>query len=72
MKKRFAAIGATLAAVTLVAQPALAADPKLPDTLAWSAYDVGSGGYNQAVAIGAALKNKYGTNLRIIPGKNDV
>ncbi|MBE0594943.1 MAG: TAXI family TRAP transporter solute-binding subunit [Gemmatimonadales bacterium] len=72
MKKRFAAIGATLAVVTLVAQPALAADPKLPDTLAWSAYDVGSGGYNQAVAIGAALKNKYGTNLRIIPGKNDV
>jgi TRAP transporter TAXI family solute receptor len=72
MKKRFAAIGATLAAATLVAQPALAADPKLPDTLAWSAYDVGSGGYNQAVAIGAALKNKYGTNLRIIPGKNDV
>jgi TRAP transporter TAXI family solute receptor len=72
MKKRFAAIGATLAAATLVAQPALAADPKLPETLAWSAYDVGSGGYNQAVAIGAALKNKYGTNLRIIPGKNDV
>ena len=26
----------------------------LPSTLAWSAYDVGSGGYNQAVAIGNA------------------
>lgn len=44
----------------------------LPSTLAWSAYDVGSGGYNQAVAIGNALKQKYGINLRVLPGKNDV
>ncbi|UOD49471.1 TAXI family TRAP transporter solute-binding subunit [Orrella daihaiensis] len=44
----------------------------LPGTLAWSAYDVGSGGYNQAVAIGNAFKQKYGTNLRVLPGKNDV
>ena len=72
MKIRFAAVGAMLSAGALVAQPAFAADPKLPDTMAWSAYDVGSGGYNQAVAIGAALKNKYGINLRVIPGKNDV
>lgn len=49
-----------------------AADVKLPNTLAWSAYDVGSGGYNQAVAIGNTLKNKYGVNLRVLPGKNDV
>ncbi len=71
MNTRFAAIGATLA-IAFVAQTAFAADPKLPDTMAWSAYDVGSAGYNQAVGIGAALKNKYSTNLRIIPGKNDV
>ena len=44
----------------------------LPSTLAWSAYDVGSGGYNQAVAIGNALKQKWGVNLRVLPGKNDV
>jgi TRAP transporter TAXI family solute receptor len=36
------------------------------------AYDVGSGGYNQAVAIGNALKNKLGVNLRVLPGKNDI
>ena len=72
MKIRLAVIGAALAAASLVAQPALAADPKLPETMAWSAYDVGSGGYNQAVAIGAAFKNKYGVNLRVMPGKNDV
>lgn len=45
---------------------------KLPDTLAWTAYDVGSGGYNQAVAIGNALKSKANVNLRVLPGKNDV
>jgi TRAP transporter TAXI family solute receptor len=45
---------------------------KLPDTLTWTAYDVGSGGYNQAVAIGNALKNKLNVTLRVLPGKNDV
>ena len=45
---------------------------KLPETLAWTAYDVGSGGYNQAVAIGNALKNKLNVNLRVLPGKNDI
>lgn len=49
-----------------------AAPAGLPATLAWSAYDVGSGGYNQAVAIGNALKQRYGVNLRVLPGKNDV
>ncbi len=56
-----------LAAAQTVQPPA-----GLPSTLAWSAYDVGSGGYNQAVAIGNALKQKYGVNLRVLPGKNDV
>ena len=55
-----------------VARPASAQSVKLPDTLAWTAYDVGSGGYNQAVAIGNALKNKANVNLRVLPGKNDV
>jgi TRAP transporter TAXI family solute receptor len=64
-----------LAAASLVvagAAVAQTAPSGLPNTLAWSAYDVGSGGYNQAVAIGNALKQKYGINLRILPGKNDV
>jgi hypothetical protein len=44
----------------------------LPDTIGWTAYDVGSGGYNQAVAIGSALKNVVGVDLRVLPGRNDV
>lgn len=47
-------------------------DVELPRTLAWSAYDVGSAGYNQAVAIGNAFKNDYGVSLRVLPGKNDI
>ena len=62
-----------VAAVAAAAPAPVAAQSiKLPETLTWTAYDVGSGGYNQAVAIGNALKNKLGVNLRVLPGKNDV
>ncbi|HSE79678.1 MAG TPA: TAXI family TRAP transporter solute-binding subunit [Alphaproteobacteria bacterium] len=60
-----------IASVALAAG-ARAADIKLPETLAWTAYDVGSGGYNQAVAIGNSLKTRLGVNLRVLPGKNDI
>jgi TRAP transporter TAXI family solute receptor len=65
-------------ALTALAAPAFAqsntqtSEIKLPDQLAWTAYDTGSAGYNQAVAIGSALKNELGTDLRVLPGKNDV
>ena len=45
---------------------------ELPKQLSWTAYDTGSAGYNQAVAIGAALQDAAGINLRVLPGKNDV
>ncbi|MEX2128743.1 MAG: TAXI family TRAP transporter solute-binding subunit [Xanthobacteraceae bacterium] len=70
MTMRRALLSAALAA--FVAVPATAQSIKLPETLTWTAYDVGSGGYNQAVAIGNALKNKLQINLRVLPGKNDV
>jgi TRAP transporter TAXI family solute receptor len=44
----------------------------LPRTLTWSAYNLGTTGYSQAVGIGKMLKDRYGVNLRVIPGKNDV
>ncbi|MBI2317454.1 MAG: TAXI family TRAP transporter solute-binding subunit, partial [Betaproteobacteria bacterium] len=67
-------LGMRLAAFTAAAlfAGAAPAQVKLPATLAWSAYDVGSGGYNQSVAIGNALKQKYNVSLRVLPGKNDV
>lgn len=54
------------------AMPAVAQEVELPGQISWTAYDLGSAGYNQAVAIGSAFKNAYGTNLRVLPGKNDI
>lgn len=51
---------------------ASADDIKLPATLAWSAYNTGTTGYNQSVAIGKSLKDTYGVSLRVVPGKNDI
>ena len=45
---------------------------EFPQTIAWSAYPTGTGGYSQAVAIGNILQRQYKTNLRVIPGRNDV
>ena len=64
----FACASFILAPATL----AQANDIELPRQLSWTAYGTGSAGYNQAVAIGAALQNATGTNLRVLPGKNDV
>jgi TRAP transporter TAXI family solute receptor len=66
-------ISRALAAATLVAglaAPVMAQE--LPGQLTWTAYDTGSAGYNQSVAIGAALKESAGVNLRVLPGKNDI
>ena len=41
-------------------------------TMAWSAYNLGTTGYSQSVAIGKVLKDHYGVNLRVLPAKNDV
>jgi TRAP transporter TAXI family solute receptor len=67
---RTSALGVVLAGFCGVAWSAEEID--LPSTLAWTAYDVGSAGYNQSVAIGNAFKNAYGIDLRVLPGKNDV
>jgi len=63
-----AALVATCAAIA----PVLAADVKLPEQMAWTAYNTGTTGYNQSVAIGKALKDKYNVTLRVVPGKNDI
>ncbi len=66
---RFLALTATSC---LIASAAAAADFELPKQLAWTAYGTGSAGYNQSIAIGAALQESTGVNLRILPGKNDI
>ena len=50
----------------------IAQDIKLPPTLTLTAYDTGSSGFNIAVAVGKTLKDKHGTDVRVLPAGNDV
>jgi len=63
-----ASVAALAASVTL----ASAQDVKLPPTLTFTAYDTGTAGFNIAVAVGKMMKDKYGTDVRVLPAGNDV
>lgn len=71
MKKPIPAFGAALI-IALSGAGAAHAQSDLPKTLTWTAYGTTSSGYAQAVAIGNMVKNRLGTSIRILPGKNDV
>jgi TRAP transporter TAXI family solute receptor len=66
---RLAALGLTGAAVAI--SPAVA-QVKLPPTVTMTAYDTGTSGFNIAVAIGKMMKDKYGSDVRVLPAGNDV
>ncbi len=63
---------AIVAMAGFFAQGAAAQDIKLPSTLTLTAYDTGSSGFNMAVAIGKAFKDRHGTDVRVLPAGNDV
>lgn len=59
--------------ILLLTPPVAAAtDRELPRVMAWSAYNLGTTGYNQAVGIAKMLKDRHRVTLRVIPGKNDI
>ena len=59
--------------ISLLTLPAAhAEDVKLPPTMTFTAYDTGTAGFNIAVAVGKMMKDKYGTDLRVLPAGNDV
>ena len=61
------------AGISLLASTAAhAQDVKLPPTMTFTAYDTGTAGFNIAVAVGKMMKDKYGTDLRVLPAGNDV
>ena len=67
------AVAAVFAAAALIApRGADAQTIKLPESLTLTAYDTGSSGFNIAVAVGKALKDKHGTDVRVLPAGNDV
>jgi len=55
-----------------MAAPASAQDIELPNVIAWSAYDTGSAGHAQSIAIGNMMRSRFGTTIRVLPGRNDV
>jgi len=62
-----------LASLSLVTTtPARAGDVKLPPSIAMTAYDTGTAGFNITVAVGKMMKEKYGTDVRVLPAGNDV
>ena len=61
-----------IAALLLPAGVLRAQEVKLPTTLTFTAYDTGSSGFNIAVAVGKSLKDKNGTDVRVLPAGNDV
>ncbi|MDB5548275.1 MAG: C4-dicarboxylate transporter [Tardiphaga sp.] len=63
-----AAIGASLIAIPA----ACAQDIKLPASMTLTAYDTGSAGFNIAVTVGKMMKDKYGSDVRVLPAGNDV
>ncbi len=72
MTRRFGGAAALLLFATTAPTALQAQDVELPDTLAVTSYDVGAASYNQAVALGTALGNAYGTSLRVLPATSDV
>jgi TRAP transporter TAXI family solute receptor len=49
-----------------------AEEVKLPPTMVVTAYDTGTAGFNIAVGVGKMMKDKYGTDVRVLPAGNDV
>jgi TRAP transporter TAXI family solute receptor len=70
MNMRWTSIAA--AGCLALAAPVGAQDIELPDVIAWSAYDTGSAGHAHSIAIGNMMRSRYGTTIRVLPGRNDV
>src|SRR5947208_15667158 len=73
MIHRIVALASALTGASLLMAPmARAQDVKLPPTLTFTAYDTGTAGFNIAVAVGKMMKDKYGSDVRVLPAGNDV
>ena len=72
MLRRTIVTTGALAAAILNAGAAEAQAIKLPETLTLTAYDTGTSGFNIAVAVGKVFKEKYKSDLRVLPADNDI
>lgn len=65
-------LGAALGALVALGGAGLAEAQRMPRTVVWTAYDVGSAGYSQAASIGHVMAQREGITMRVIPGGNDI
>lgn len=72
MTRHITTVAAMVLAGAAAVSPALAQDIKLPATMAFTAYDTGTSGFNIAVGVGKMMKDKYGSDVRVLPAGNDV
>lgn len=73
MRTRFRRLAFTMGLLLgLSATTATANNADLPRVMVWTAYGTGAAGYAQAAALGGLLKFEAGSNIRILPGRNDV
>jgi TRAP transporter TAXI family solute receptor len=73
IRRMLALTPAVFASLSLIsAAPAPPDDVKLPPTMAMTAYDTGTAGFNITVGVGKMMKDKYGSDVRVLPAGNDV
>ncbi|MDX2157691.1 MAG: TAXI family TRAP transporter solute-binding subunit [Hyphomicrobiaceae bacterium] len=74
-KASYVHFGAAVLSVSILVgsrHTASAGDVRLPSAMTVTAYDTGTSGFNITVAVGKALKEKFGTEVRVLPAGNDV
>ncbi len=66
--------GAALAAQVSLASAALAqgTGDGLPSVSVWTSYPTGTAYYTHASVIGGMMQTQHGSNIRVIPGRNDI
>jgi ABC-type thiamine transport system substrate-binding protein len=72
MITKIAKIASIALIATALAASAATAQVKLPPSLTMTAYDTGTSGFNITVAVGKMMKDKYGSDVRVLPAGNDV
>lgn len=73
MKRTLAAFVAGASAVALsTAAVAESHAPKLPRSMVWTAYDLGSSGYAEAAGIANAFQKQFNARVRIIPSGTSI
>ncbi len=72
MTRHITTIAAMVVATAATMAPAQAQDIKPPTSMVFTAYDTGTSGFNIAVGVGKMMKDKFGSDVRVLPAGNDV